>query len=335
MAQVNGGLIIGKTANTEALLDAANPHGIITPRTENFVIQNTKFFNFDWNDAAALGTCSHCFHPAATDSGARTITLNNLSYDTTVAKRIKYQYPFKAIFYDLDGSTTNKGPNTWATFDYPHHMQPECTLDKAVFDGVTCDSTVQVRRLAFHAATPGSLFSGMALKILKWDDSLFANMDDTQKQAHLDDRSNYSTIIFKPKLDPSNGWATPFVTNHKYKFHFGLTGLNFEKLRIDMSERWKNTDHPIYLSHNFSDVRAAIDVIVDGGNKTENNTIAANEADWVTGQNLVINITDLNSTEPQYLHTVFNGKDVTEGVEKKVQFVGHRCIENCQEQITA
>lgn len=90
MAQVNGGLVIGKTLNTEELLDLASPHGIITPRTENFVIQNTKFFNFDWNTAAALGTCSHCFHPAATDSGARTITLNNLSYDATVAKRIRY-----------------------------------------------------------------------------------------------------------------------------------------------------------------------------------------------------------------------------------------------------
>jgi hypothetical protein len=71
-------------------LDNASPHGIITPRTENFVIQNTKFYNYNWKDAAALGTCSHCFHPAATDSGARTVTLKNLSYDTTVAKRIKY-----------------------------------------------------------------------------------------------------------------------------------------------------------------------------------------------------------------------------------------------------
>lgn len=38
MAQVNGGLVIGKTLNTEAVLDSASPHGIITPRTENFVI---------------------------------------------------------------------------------------------------------------------------------------------------------------------------------------------------------------------------------------------------------------------------------------------------------
>lgn len=33
------------------------------------------------------------------------------------------------------------------------------------------------------------------------------------------------------------------------------------------------------------------------------------------------------------LHTIFHGKDVEEGVEKKVKFIGHRCIENCNEQI--
>jgi hypothetical protein len=65
-----------------------------------------------------------------------------------------------------------------------------------------------------------------------------------------------------------------------------------------MSERWKNVDKPIYLSHNFSDVRAAIDVIVDGVDLKENNSIAASEADWVTGQNLVLNITDLANTDP-------------------------------------
>jgi hypothetical protein len=107
MAGVYGGLVIGKTANTESLLDIASPHGIITPRTENFVIKNTKFFNYNWNNAAALGTCSHCFHPAATDSGARTITLDGLIYDAaSVTKKIKYQYPWKAIFHDLTGSTT-------------------------------------------------------------------------------------------------------------------------------------------------------------------------------------------------------------------------------------
>jgi len=105
MAQINGALIIGKTINTDALLDKKSPHGIIAPRTESFMIKNVKFYDFDFNDASGLGTCSHCFHGAATDSGARTIILENLEYNNT-PRRIRYQYPWKAIFRDLDGSTS-------------------------------------------------------------------------------------------------------------------------------------------------------------------------------------------------------------------------------------
>lgn len=75
--------------NTEPLLDSKKPHGIITPRTENFVIRGAKFFNYNWSSAAALGTCSHCFHPAATDSGARTVRMTGLEF-TNVDKRIRW-----------------------------------------------------------------------------------------------------------------------------------------------------------------------------------------------------------------------------------------------------
>jgi hypothetical protein len=35
-AQINGALVVGKTANTEDDLEWSSPRGIITPRTENF-----------------------------------------------------------------------------------------------------------------------------------------------------------------------------------------------------------------------------------------------------------------------------------------------------------
>lgn len=63
--------------------------GIITPRTERFTVGNVKFFNFDRNRMAALGSCSHCFHKAATDSGARTVKFHNLSFNS-VTRRIRY-----------------------------------------------------------------------------------------------------------------------------------------------------------------------------------------------------------------------------------------------------
>jgi hypothetical protein len=76
-------LVVGKTANTEPLLEWAKPHGIIMPRREWFLTDGAKFYNFNWNTAAAFGTCSHCFHPAATDSGAREMTVSNSYFDPT------------------------------------------------------------------------------------------------------------------------------------------------------------------------------------------------------------------------------------------------------------
>jgi hypothetical protein len=38
-AKIVGGLVVGRSANTEPVLDEQEPHGIITPRSENFTIE--------------------------------------------------------------------------------------------------------------------------------------------------------------------------------------------------------------------------------------------------------------------------------------------------------
>jgi len=62
----------------------------------------------------------------------------------------------------------------------------------------------------------------------------------------------------KPALDPSYGWVIPFVTGHKYKVHWGVTGLDFTSMAFTQSQHWTEQDKPIYLFHNFTDVRAEI-----------------------------------------------------------------------------
>jgi hypothetical protein len=86
---IDGALVIGRTTNTEHDLDIAMPHGIITARSENFEVHNVDFYNFNWETAAAIGTCSHCFHDAATDSGARTVRFSGLSF-TDVTYKVNY-----------------------------------------------------------------------------------------------------------------------------------------------------------------------------------------------------------------------------------------------------
>lgn len=73
----------------------------------------------------------------------------------------------------------------------------------------------------------------MALKILRWDDDLLAAQEDLD--AYIDDAANYGSVDYKLHADPSKGWATPFVTGHKYKLHWGISGVDFEGMTADVS----------------------------------------------------------------------------------------------------
>lgn len=147
--RINNAVFIGRTANSEPAMDFSSPFGFIGPRTENFRLDNSRWYNFNFNGAAALSSCSHCFHDNSADSGARTIRTKNLTFDSTVTRIFNYQYPWKSIFLDEDGSITGKGAGSWATPYYPHHNQTECEYNKTYWGAVYCDNTVQVRRITF------------------------------------------------------------------------------------------------------------------------------------------------------------------------------------------
>jgi hypothetical protein len=102
---LDGAIVVGRTEANIGTESSGSPRGIITPRTDRWWVMNVNFYNFNFNDAAALGSCSHCFHPAATDSDSRTVKFANVIMDPeTVTKKIRYQFPFKGIFHDTDGS---------------------------------------------------------------------------------------------------------------------------------------------------------------------------------------------------------------------------------------
>jgi len=144
-------------------------------------------------------------------------------------------------------------------------------------NGIICDNSVVLRRIAFHGASPSSRFNNMGFKILRFDDDQVKPFEEkteegvTHYKKYIDDAENYGTITWKSKEDPSAGWATPFVTGHKYKIHWGKTGLDWDRMTIDVSERWRESDKNIHLFHNFTDVRAKYDMWVDGVKKEEHN----------------------------------------------------------------
>jgi len=128
-AQINKALIVGlSTNNAWEPAISFNQRGIITPRSDNFSVFDVSFYNFTNTGSvkkAAIGTCSRCEDPLATDSGARTVTFSGLSFNNCPNKVI-YNTPYRDILYDLDGSLTGLESKTWATPFWPHNEQPEC-----------------------------------------------------------------------------------------------------------------------------------------------------------------------------------------------------------------
>ena len=127
-------------------------------------------------DAAALGSCSHCFSPYSTDTGARTVKFEGLTFDeATVPIKIRYQVPYKAIFYDSDGSLTGLGAGAWATAFWTHNsVWPECQ-DTVEYGGLICTPDVTVRRLHIHGYSPGSLW-GQDLFFIPYDNSIVGSL---------------------------------------------------------------------------------------------------------------------------------------------------------------
>ena len=95
----------------------------------------------------------------------------------------------------------------------------------------------------------------MELKIVNYDDSKWTT--DAEKVTYLKNKKNYANILFKKDYET---WSAAFVTGHKYKVHWGHTGIDFEKLQARVSERWEETDKVIHMVHNHTDVRASITV---------------------------------------------------------------------------
>jgi hypothetical protein len=271
------------------------------------VLDGVSFYNFADSDSAAIGTCSHCFHAASTDSGSRTMTVRNLTFDdATVPKRILYQMPFREIIYDEDGTLTGKGAGSWATFYYNHLNQTECTYDLAKYDGVVCDPSIKLRRIAFHSYTPASI-TMQRIKIAKWETdfeaTLKANETALWEFEQDADHTRFGALIQREGPDPTMGWPIVVMTGQRYRIHWG-EAIDFEKMKFDTSPLWQE-DEMIKVMTNFTDVRMSINMTDLTGTQIANETYTTKtDAELVSGDNVIY-----NQTEVREFQFVINGKD--------------------------
>ena len=45
-------------------------------------------------------------------------------------------------------------------------------------------------------------------------------MNNDTLKAYIENKDNYSFAQFRPKTNPVNAWALPYVTGKKYKLHW-------------------------------------------------------------------------------------------------------------------
>lgn len=204
-------------------------------------------------------------------------------------KRIRYQYPFKGIFLDMDSTLTGLGANSWATAFWQHNAaQPECTTDMALYDGLICDPSVQVRRIVMYGASPGSL-KDRDLFVLPYDNSLVNGMTEQELLDYEADELNYSKVEFRKKRNPSDHWAVPFVTGKTYYVRWAF-GLDFEKMNFSIVPwLWDASDLDVQFKMPHYDVREAVYVDNNLGERIENNTIVTNAPNYSFGDNQIQN----------------------------------------------
>ena len=237
----------------------------------------------------------------------------------------------------MDGSLTGLGGESYAAAYFRHNEQPECTVSKDVHDSVLCPASHAIRRVAFHGMENANTFRAMLMKFIPYDDSEMEKLTDEEKATYLADSTNLSEIFYKEKQSPSNGWAVPFVTGHKYRAWWDNGQLDFTRMRIEVSNQWKPEDEYILFNFPFVDGREAVDFFGKYGGSFaadgESNDYYANGSltntareNWLSGYNVVDN--ELKKE----IDFVINGR--TES-SKTIEVDGIRCRDGLSEWCVA
>ena len=249
--RISNTFVVGKTKNpAKEPWNRMFRTGITTPRKDNFKVSNIRFYNFGFDNTTSslFASCSRCdIAGPSTDSDARTIYFEKIQTDGSESRKVRWIAPRRGIFVDLDGTLTGQSNPGFATAYYPHLLTPNCKRSAIWDDGLICDNTAQIRRIAFSQQTPSGIFNGQDLKILRFQGSL-----DTLDNSTIANVTNYSVIGFKALKLPSNGWAVPFVTGYNYMLTFGQYGLDFNRILVERSYMWDNTDKNINLMFNYT-----------------------------------------------------------------------------------
>lgn len=61
-----------------------------------------------------------------------------------------------------------------------------------------------------------------------------------------------------------DSWTCPYVTGHRYRIHWEA-GLDFDSMRMEVSEIWDTTDKDVRLVFNHTEQREAVNITTKYG----------------------------------------------------------------------
>jgi hypothetical protein len=171
-ARTEDALIIGHSPNQQEPLVPASVHGEVSifafvgPRKENYTVANATVVNFDRAMMSAFGACSHCSFLTTQDQGARTTRFVATRYENAPLLS-SWSFPWRAIFFDADGSQTGAGQPSFASPYHSHtHIPGVCEPAARWSHGVTCNaSDARLHRFTVGEFPKGSQLMGAFLML--------------------------------------------------------------------------------------------------------------------------------------------------------------------------
>jgi len=164
------------------------------------------------------------------------------------------------------------------------------------------------------------------MKVAKFDESLeTAKLADSTIQTYLKDEANYGIVPFKDLANPNSSWTIPYITNHRYRVHWE-SGLDFSEMKIEISDRWAETDKNVNLVFNFTNSLEAVNITTAYGsgdliaNDTLSTVLAADlqSGDYTMRNTTLIEVTVEGNTtleddplNDKMFEVVINGKNST------------------------
>jgi hypothetical protein len=169
------------------------------------------------------------------------------------------------------------GPDTYATASFGGNGNvTECTQDLEVYDGIICNSEVEIKGILAFPEAPQSA-EGLGFSYIPWDDELVNSMTAEELEAYTEDEYNWIVLGWHVQ-----GWGLPIVTGHKYKWHLGTRGTDFENIYFGVPTHYQGHHKSIYMVHNYTNYRMGMDVYKDDLIKP-NNSIPEDEKFFIGG----------------------------------------------------